>query len=247
MWIPFTLPGVYIFFRGRGLFYWRKPQRRTELKAVPHILRVCGCVCVLSFKCCIPSAFSSRLVQSLLLLSHYQTPTIILSSSTSVTLASIKLVPVKLISIRLGLPLSALSLSHLSSSDVLLSHLPLSNLSPSTVSLLFKVGSTLSNLSRSNFSPLNIPSSDLPVSTCLQEIYIYHFRTDLCLTFLAGLPLSELYIQLVSIKLTSIQLTRHLFSVVYLCLSFNDLIQFISVPNPHCPISLPSFLIYRKA
>ena len=95
MWIPFTLPGVYIFFRGRGLFYWRKPQRRTELKAVPRILRVCGvCVCVLSFKCCIPSAFSSQSVQSLLLLSHNQTPTIILSSSTSVTLASIKLVSV---------------------------------------------------------------------------------------------------------------------------------------------------------
>ena len=142
---------------------------------------------------------------------------------------------------------SSLTIRHQPSSchHLLLSHLPLSNLSQSTVSLLFKVGSTLSNLSRSNFSPLNIPSSDLPVSTCLQEIY--HFRTDLCLTFLAGLPLSELYIQLVSIKLTSIQLTRHLFSVVYLCLSFNDLIQLISVPNPHCPISLPSFLIYRKA
>ena len=94
MWIPFTLPGVYIFFRGRGLFYWRKPQRRTELKAVPRILRVCGCVCVrflLSAASPLRSPPSRSRASSS---SHNQTPTIILSSSTSVTLASIKLVSV---------------------------------------------------------------------------------------------------------------------------------------------------------
>ena len=85
---------VHIFPWKRFVLLAQPPTANRVESRSPHTACMWVCVCVLSFKCCIPSAFSSQSVQSLLLLSHNQTPTIILSSSTSVTLASIKLVSV---------------------------------------------------------------------------------------------------------------------------------------------------------